>query len=215
VADPYRSLFEAAADALVLIDNATGQILEVNVAATTLYGYSRDALLQLKHTDLSAEPDQTRQATAEAQPRVPLRYHRTQHGTVFPVEITACHLLWAGRPVHLAAIRDITPRVQAEAVLAAHTRQLEAEMTARTQSETRFARSEAWLCLAHATAGAGTWEWDLQTNENRWSDELWPLYGLAPHSSPPPTRPGGRRSTPTTGPGPSRRCRRQPSRARN
>jgi PAS domain S-box-containing protein len=139
----------------------------------------------LKHTDLSAEPDQTRQATAEAQPRVPLRYHRTQDGTVFPVEITARHLRWAGRPAHLAAIRDITARVQAEAVLAAHTRQLEAEMTARTQSEARLARSEAWLRLAQASAGAGTWEWDLQTNENRWSDELWSLYGLAPHSRPP------------------------------
>ena len=117
VADSYRVLFEAAADALLLIDNATGEILEVNEAATTLYGYSRDALLQLKNTDLSAEPDQTRQATAEAWPRVPLRYHRTQDGTVFPVEITARQLLWTGRPAHLAAIRDLTARVQMEAAL--------------------------------------------------------------------------------------------------
>ncbi len=37
---------------------------------------------------------------------------------------------------------------------------------------------EQWLRLAHDTAGAGTWQWDLRTNENVWSDELWKLYGL-------------------------------------
>jgi PAS domain S-box-containing protein len=31
-------------------------------------------------------------------------------------------------------------------------------------------------------ASAGTWEWDCGTNENVWSEELWKLYGLEPHS---------------------------------
>lgn len=28
-------------------------------------------------------------------------------------------------------------------------------------------------------------KWDLGTNENFWSDELWALYGLEPHSCEP------------------------------
>jgi PAS domain S-box-containing protein len=48
--------------------------------------------------------------------------------------------------------------------------------------EADLRRSEARLRLALNAAKAGAWEWDLQTNENFWSEELWSLYGLLPHS---------------------------------
>lgn len=41
------------------------------------------------------------------------------------------------------------------------------------------------LRLALDAAGAGTWEWDVRTNENVWSEELWNLYGIEPHSCAP------------------------------
>jgi PAS domain S-box-containing protein len=113
----YRQLFELGSDALFLIDNETGQILEVNVAASALYGYSKEELLRIKNTDLSAEPDQTRRATVEGWTQVPVRYHRRKDGTVFPVEITGQHFTWQGRQVHIAAIRDITQRLEAEQML--------------------------------------------------------------------------------------------------
>ncbi len=40
--------------------------------------------------------------------------------------------------------------------------------------------SEERLRLALGSADAGIWEWDLDTNRNVWSDELWKLYGLQP-----------------------------------
>ena len=42
---------------------------------------------------------------------------------------------------------------------------------ALNESKTKFSQA---LDAAHA----GVWEWDLKTNENFWSDELWPLYGI-------------------------------------
>lgn len=60
----------------------------------------------------------------------------------------------------------------------------------RDQTEERKAKraleqsEERWR-LAQDAAAAGTWEWDLRTNENYWSDELWELYGLEPHSCDP------------------------------
>ena len=45
--------------------------------------------------------------------------------------------------------------------------------------------SEQRLRLAQDAANAGTWEWDLRTNENFWSEELWKLYGLEPNSCEP------------------------------
>ncbi len=41
-----------------------------------------------------------------------------------------------------------------------------------------LAVSEERLQLAQEAVGAGTWFWDLATQENTWSDEVWALYGL-------------------------------------
>jgi PAS domain S-box-containing protein len=112
--EKYRQLFEMESDAIFLIHNDTGNILEVNAAAEALYGFSRREFLQLKNTQLSAEPEQTHKATSDRLTQVPIRYHRKKNGTVFPVEITARHFLWKGETVHVAAIRDITFRLEAE-----------------------------------------------------------------------------------------------------
>jgi PAS domain S-box-containing protein len=119
----YRELFELESDAIFLIDNQTGQIMEANSAATALYGYTRQELLALKNIDLSAEPEDTQQVTRDTPVlkdnivKIPLRLHRKMNGTVFPVEITGRFFMRKGRPVHIAAIRDITARKQAEEAL--------------------------------------------------------------------------------------------------
>ena len=123
--EKYRQLFEAESDAIFLIDNETGNILEANNAATALYGFSREELLRKKNSDLSAEPDDTRRVTqktpidCEQIISIPLRYHKKKDGTIFPVEITGRFFEWRGRPVHIAAIRDITNRKHAEKALKA------------------------------------------------------------------------------------------------
>lgn len=117
----YRDLFELESDAILLVDNATGCILEANGSAVALYGYSREELLARRNTDLSAEPEETsyvsRQTEVAAKTviTIPLRLHRRKDGTVFPVEITGRFFQMEGRPVHLAAIRDVTERRRAEA----------------------------------------------------------------------------------------------------
>ena len=119
----YRQLFDAESDAIFLIDNETGRILEANNAALALYGYSREELLTKKNTDLSSEPEETQQVTrgtpaiSEQVITIPLRLHRKKDGTVFPVEITGRFFTWQGRSVHIAAIRDITERKRAEEAL--------------------------------------------------------------------------------------------------
>ena len=113
----YQRLFEMETDAHILTDNESGRVLEVNPAAIALYGYSREEWLAMSHTDVSAEPDKTRHATVNGIARVPLRWHRKKDGTVFPVEITAYHFEWQGKPVHEAAIRDISERRKTEAEL--------------------------------------------------------------------------------------------------
>jgi PAS domain S-box-containing protein len=49
----------------------------------------------------------------------------------------------------------------------------------------RFVPSHASLSMALNAAQAGLWEWDLTSNVNQWSDEVWLLYGLNPSQHPP------------------------------
>ena len=113
--EKYRKLFEMESDAIFLINNVSGEIYEGNTAATKLYGYSIDELLSMRNIDLSAQPDQTTRAMNEKLTSIPVRYHRKKDGTVFPVEITANHLVWRDVQCHIASIRDITERLQTEA----------------------------------------------------------------------------------------------------
>jgi PAS domain S-box-containing protein len=123
--EKYRQLFEAESDAIFLIDNESGHILEVNEAATALYGYNKEELLNKKNSDLSAEAEETRKVTQTTPVNrdqvvsVPLRFHRKKDGTIFPVEITGRFFEWHGRSLHIAAIRDITERKIAEEALRA------------------------------------------------------------------------------------------------
>jgi PAS domain S-box-containing protein len=115
--EKFRHLFEMESDAIFLIRNSDGQIFEVNTAGVKLYEFSREELLKMKNADLSAEPDETRKATLKRKRQVPTRYHKKKDGTVFPVEITGNHFTWRGEEVHIASIRDIAKRKQAEKAL--------------------------------------------------------------------------------------------------
>ena len=52
------------------------------------------------------------------------------------------------------------------------------DVTERVEAERLARESKERLSRSLTAAGAGTWEWDLRTDQNLWSDELWDLYGL-------------------------------------
>ena len=55
----------------------------------------------------------------------------------------------------------------------------------KEHAELELIASNARLSQALEAAHAGVWEWNLSTNENIWSDELWALYGLQRRSEKP------------------------------
>ena len=62
---------------------------------------------------------------------------------------------------------------------------LKDEITQRKKVEKALEESQERFNLAQKAAGAGAWEWDLRTSKNHWSEEIWELYGLEPHSCEP------------------------------
>ena len=52
------------------------------------------------------------------------------------------------------------------------------DITDSKEKEILISESKTMLSQALKAASAGVWEWNLSTNENIWSEEIWPLYGL-------------------------------------
>jgi len=117
----YRQLVATTTDAIMLFDEETRRFVDVNKASEDLYGYSREAFLGLRQSDISAEPDQSDKSISQTIngniTGVPVRYHKKKDGTVFPVEISGSTFVLGGRRVVCGAIRDITERKQAEMTL--------------------------------------------------------------------------------------------------
>jgi PAS domain S-box-containing protein len=54
------------------------------------------------------------------------------------------------------------------------------ELTKRKQAEEALRQKQEWLTLVQAAAKIGSFEWNIQTNINTWSNDLEAIYGLEP-----------------------------------
>jgi len=139
----YRQLFEMESDALLLVENGSCRILDANLAAQAMYGFSREELCSMLNVDLSAEPEQTecfskgKAYKIESPFKISLRKHRRKDGSVFPVEIIGRFFELNGRSVHIAAIRDITERTKVQEVLESWNATLERRVAERTEEVER------------------------------------------------------------------------------
>ncbi len=106
--EKYRNVFEAKNDPLILADAETRVILDLNHAASELYGYSREEMLGMVLLNLSAEPQKTKEVLDHKVSRVALWYHRKKDGTVFPTDIALAYFTLEGRTVLILSIRDLT-----------------------------------------------------------------------------------------------------------
>ena len=62
---------------------------------------------------------------------------------------------------------------------------IERDSRNRERTQQAVSQSEEHLRLALDAANAGTWEWDLETNDHLWSEELWKLFDIEPYSRAP------------------------------
>jgi PAS domain S-box-containing protein len=123
----YRGLLEAAPDAMVVV-NAGGEIVLLNVQAEKQFGYSRDELVGQKVKNIIPEgfaerliADGTRTAAEALAQQIGTGIElvaRRKDGSEFPIEIMLSPLESAEGTLVTAAIRDISVRKDAERHLA-------------------------------------------------------------------------------------------------
>ena len=119
-AERHQAILQTAMDGFCLVD-MEGRLLEVNEAYTEMCGYSAQELLTMRIQDLVSSEhagdvaDHMKKVLADGHDRFESE-HLRKDGSVFDIELSIQH-----RPVEggqmAAFIRDITPRIEAEAAL--------------------------------------------------------------------------------------------------
>jgi diguanylate cyclase (GGDEF)-like protein/PAS domain S-box-containing protein len=116
----YRLLLDTASDALMLVDQESGSVLESNRQAEALTGLASKTLIGSPYLNLYpfGQRAVARLASFEHEPSADTHRARLQiqhsSGLLIPVEVRASTTEWDGKPVSLAIVRDITERVRAE-----------------------------------------------------------------------------------------------------
>ncbi len=101
-------------------------------------------------------------------------------GVCFLLFVAGQRRQWAEEEIRLLNI-ELEGRVsERTAQLEAANKKLRAEITERKQVEEALRESEANLTIAQQIAHIGSWNWNLETDELYWSDELYRIYGLDP-----------------------------------
>jgi PAS domain S-box-containing protein len=117
----YHQLFDLSPLAKWIFDVKTFEILDVNMAAVKLYGFSKEEFLKMKATDLRPPEEIPKFIRAMSpgyceNPEKNFRIfrHRKKDGSLIDVEISAFDLVMNGRKVRISAILDITERLAIE-----------------------------------------------------------------------------------------------------
>ncbi len=118
---PYRSIFEAVGDGLIIVDRETGRVVEANPALGALHGYAHEDLIGLPITHL-IHPDSHRLFNQQVE-GIPAngfttRIVHARHGGIpFHAEVRWAAFTYQDRSCLLGLVRDVSDRVQAEQML--------------------------------------------------------------------------------------------------
>ncbi len=110
----YGTLFEKSISTMLLIDKDTADIVDANPSACAYYGHSRQALLNMKITDiniLSEEEIHNEMKKAQSEQKNYFNFrHRLSNGSIRDVEVFSGPLIVGGNSLLCSIINDISER---------------------------------------------------------------------------------------------------------
>jgi PAS domain S-box-containing protein len=121
----FEAVFSTNPLAMYIANGETLQFLEVNAAAVSQYGYSREEFLRMKITDIRPPAEVPKlldqvQRNGTAFAKLGHWWHRRKNGEVFEVDVTTKGISFAGQEAVLVVVQDISERRAAEQRLAEH-----------------------------------------------------------------------------------------------
>lgn len=128
----FRLFYEGFPLPLLVIDDESAHILDVNPAAIHLYGYSRDEFLGLPWDNLVAEGDRARLVPQPAAALSGIMCHRLKDGRLIDASVSSFSFRLDDRAATLSIVEDITEQQAVRAALEAseERQRIIADMTA-------------------------------------------------------------------------------------
>jgi PAS domain S-box-containing protein len=119
---PYRRIFEALGDGLILNDVETGLVVEANPAASVMHGYTREEFIDLQpgsyiHPDSYPQFAEWVQMVQSGKDFAAIARHMRRDGSQFTVEVRGSGCTYQNQRCLLSVVRDVSARVQAEQLL--------------------------------------------------------------------------------------------------
>jgi PAS domain S-box-containing protein len=117
--DKFRLIMDNNPHPMWIYDHETLRFTEVNRAAATKYGYTREEFLKMKITEIRPRTDVKRLIAQHKKFRLDRKHigewqHRLKSGRLIDVEITAYPLFFDGRASILVQAHDITQKKQTQ-----------------------------------------------------------------------------------------------------
>ena len=109
-----QSMFTEHSASMLLIEPASGRILDANPSACLFYGYEREELLTLRIQDINMLPtdevDRRRRSASEKTQKYFLFPHRLKSGEIRLVDVYSSPVSYDGKTVLFSVIFDVTDR---------------------------------------------------------------------------------------------------------
>ena len=156
----YRSYIDNAPDGVFIFDE-TGHYIEVNQAASRITGYSKNELLKMSILDILQK---------ESIEEWLFHFYNTKTNDSSKADLLFNHKNGSKRWCHLEFVKLTETRFLGFAK----------DITERIKTIQELKDSEANLAEAQLIAHIGSWEWDLKTNNVKWSREMYHVFGLNP-----------------------------------
>ncbi|MGC1377088.1 MAG: PAS domain S-box protein, partial [Anaerolineales bacterium] len=166
----YRQIVETAGEGIWVIDTENCTTL-ANKRLAEMLGYSVEEIMDISIFDFIDEEQIARAAASLAQ-----REQGINQQLDLELKRKDGSALWA--LIEISILQDSDGNYLGALLMLT-------DITERKRAEKKLSENEARLHLAMNAAEGGVWEWNLQTDENIWSEELWKVYGLEPNSCEP------------------------------
>jgi len=163
----FRALFDNSSCGLLFADPETGGFIECNRRICEMLGYSREELKRLSVRDIHREEDLSRvmeefQRLANNEKSKSLNIPvRRKDGRIFYANVSSFWIKHQGKECLVGAFLDVTENKNTELALQ---------------------EQEARLAYAQKLSHVGSWELDLVNGNERWSDEVFRIFGYAPQA---------------------------------
>lgn len=167
--EKLRTITHTAQDAIILMDNEW-KISFWNPAAEKIFGYTNEEAIGKKLHMLI----------------IPEKYRDTYQKGLDAFKLTGAGPI-IGTSIELEATKKNGTLVEVELSLSSirlkgtwHAVGILRDITKRKEADNKLRDNEHSLSEAQRIAHIGNWDWNIVTNELRWSDEIYRIFGLTP-----------------------------------